>query len=254
MNTPTSRAVLLLHRRDNASHEAQRLTLALREHGFDVATFSFDAFSEGGWHSIRHWISDSRIEIERQAVRHSEINLCGVGLGGALALVVAAEVPDKIDSLVLISPTLSADLLKTSRPRFLLSVESWLAEGQVRRRRRGRKLIASGAEDRTAGAIGDEISPAHLQVVRKLTRSAKDVLERVHAPTLMLHASGDAATMTDVRYVQVHIGARFLEVILESSGGSTKSGDDLDRAALKAVEFFNDAARRRALPPMASRS
>jgi esterase/lipase len=249
----TSRAVVLLHGVGAAApHESVALELALRQHGFHVSVPFLEGLRDRTQPWFWRWISESLMEVDRQVVAHREINLCGIKHGAALALAVAAERLTKLDSLVLISPRLS--LGEASMSRLHVPIPWWLAEWRTRFRRQSRErqerpsdLPAHTSEEPPLPRANLAISSTQLREARRLTRHAEGALGRVHTPTLIIQMCEDAAAVTDLRYIQVHIGSQFVEVFLQSGNRLIEHGNASERTVLKVVEFFNDVARRRAL-------
>jgi len=258
-SSTTSRAVLLLGL-GGTSQEKAKLKLGLREHGFHVSTPLLEDLRHQPRPAFRRWIFDSLDEIDRLAVTHSEINLCGVGQGAALALAVAAERPARLDCLALISPRLGLAAGAMSRWRSLVATPEWLANWHVTpdrqsapvRMKQGAAgdLPASGHEERSHSAAVSATSWTQLREARRLARRVEDSLRRVCTPTLIVYTE-DAATVADVRHVQVHIGSQFLVLLLASGDWRIPRGNVSEITVLKVVEFFNDVARRRALPRQA---
>jgi pimeloyl-ACP methyl ester carboxylesterase len=192
------------------------------------------------------------MELDRQAVAHTEINLCGIKHGAALALAVAAERQTRLDSLVLISPRLSLGAPPMSSLH--VPIPWWLAESraqlhrQLRERQERRSdLPAHTFEERSLPRVNLAITSTQFREARRLTRHVEGALGRVHTPTLIIHMCEDAAAITDLRYIQVHIGSQFLEVFLESGNRLIERGNASERIALRVVDFVHDVARRRAL-------
>jgi carboxylesterase len=225
----------------------------MRQHGFFVVTPALEGLHDRTPHLFWRWILDSLTEIHRLAVTHRQINLCGVSHGAALALAVAAERPLELDSLALISPRLHLGgwtglpwRLHVPMPEALAN---WHAPFQRQPDPRRVRQKAAHAEHPLATASA-AVSSTQRREARRLLRYVEGALERVHAPTLIIHTCEDAAAVTDLRYIQVHIGSQFKEVFLQSGERLIGHQAVAERTALKAVEFFNDIARRRALAAM----
>ena len=262
ISSAISRAVVLLHGPGGSSHESTDLELALRQHGFFVVTPSLEGLHDRTPHLFWRWILDSLTEIHRLAVTHREINLCGVSHGAALALAVAAERPIELDSLALISPRIHLGGSTMLSWPLHVPMSQALANWRVlfRRRPEPGTVKQEGAKDAVGHiyeehslAAGSVVSSTQLREARRLTRYVEGALERVHAPTLIIHTWEDAALLRDLRYIQVHIGSQFKEVFLESEKGLITHHVASERTALKIVEFFNEVARRRALAAMVRR-
>jgi len=257
MSNTTSRAVVLLHGLGDAPQASAGLELGLRQHGFCVVTPSLEGLRDRTQPWFRRWISDSLTEVDRQAVAHGEVNLCGIKHGASLALAVAAERPTKLDSLALISPRLSILDWTTSRARLRMSLPEWLTDWRLPLRNPSKSDRAedegitsharAGRQDDQLLTNGPATSPAQRREARRLIHHVEGLLGRVNTPTLIVYAGEDTAAAHDVRYVQVHIGSQFIETLLESRKHLIMDDVAFEGTVLKIVEFFNDVARRRAL-------
>ncbi len=263
--TTRGRAVLLLHGLCSSPLEVRLYAKTLRGHGFYVETPTLPGYS--AWEAdpgreavadFRLWIAGIAAEVDRLALTYAEVNLCGVSLGATLALAVAAERVAKVDALALISTTLFFDGWNVSRWRFLLPIAYYTPLGRFYRYReippygvkneRVRAWISGQLERGTLSSAGASTIPTlSLREADRLIRHVKRSMEKVAAPTLMIHArEDDVAGLANVRYVQSHIAAAiFGEVIVEDSYHMITLDNDRELAALKTAQFFNAAAELR---------
>jgi len=256
--TAASRAVVLLYGPGSESQESVRLEPALREHGFHVATLSSKELQDRTRPSFWRWISDGLAEVDRQSATYDEVNLCGINYGAALTLAVAAERSTKLDSLALISPRLHPNARALARPHvpMLRRLKDWRASIRYRfgpgrvTQEADSESPALGRKAQLPPTAGAAFSSQQRREVRQLARHVDNSLGRVSTPTLIICGCEDAAMVTNVRHLQIHIGSQFLEVFLESREPLTVHEGDFERMVLKVVEFFNDVARRRALAAM----
>jgi carboxylesterase len=258
---------MLLHGIGGSSLELDGLTRTLRGHGFHVVTPVLPGYSapeiepapEYTRPSFRRWVADAAAEVERLAATHDEVNVCGVSSGATLALAVAAERPTQLDALSLISTTLFFDGWNTSRWRFLLPLVYYTPLGQLYRYRQTppygvknkhvQAWIAGKLERSGRFAVeGHSISTESLREADRLSRHVCASLGRVRTPTLMIHArEDDVASLANVRFVRKHIAAdMFSEIIVEDSYHMITLDNDRDFAALKTVQFFHAASKKRA--------
>lgn len=261
------RATVLLHGLCSSSLEIRVFARTLRERGFHVVVPTLSGYSarESGsalpdvQPDFRRWIADVVAEIDRLALTHAEVHLCGVSLGATLALAVAAERPAVLDSLSVISTTLWFDGWNVSRWRFLLPLAYYTPLGLLYRYRevppygvkneRVRAWIAGQLQRRPLSSAGASTIPTvSLREANRLIRHVKTSLAQVRTPTLMIHArDDDVASLANVRYVRQHIGATtFVELIVEDSYHMITLDNDRDYAAQRTVQFFDASAQRQA--------
>jgi len=262
----SNRAVLLLHGLCSSPLEVRLFARTLRGHGFDVVTpllagYSAREADPGGETSpadFARWIVDASAEVDRLATTHTEVTICGVSLGATLALAVAAERAGAIDALSLISTTLFFDGWNVSRWRFLLPLAYHTPLGRLYRYRetppygvRNERVRAWIADQLARGPLSSagasSIPTPSLREADRLIRHVKRSLPNVIAPTLLIHSrEDDVASLSNVRFVQAKIGAHVLgEFIVDDSYHMITLDNDRDIAALKTVQFFNDAADKR---------
>jgi carboxylesterase len=259
------RAVLLLHGLCSSTLEVRQFARLLRDQGFDVVTPTLRGYSaadsdaaaveDSGEPNFRRWIADCIAEVDRLAVTHSEISLCGVSLGATLALAVAAERPNSIAALSLISTTIFFDGWNVSRWRWLLPLAYYTPLGRFYRYRetppygvknaRVRAFIARElANGRVSSAGAPTIPTRSLREADRLIRHVKRWLEFVRAPVLLIHArEDDVAGLSNVRFVRQNVGTlRIHEVIVSDSYHMITLDNDRDHAASKTIEFFDSLA------------
>ena len=205
---------------------------------------------------FRRWIADATAEFDRLAALHEEVTICGVSLGSTLALAVAADRSTRLDGLSLISTTLIFDGWNVPRWRFLLPLAYHTPLGRWYRYReippfgvkneRVRAWIEQQLAKGSLSSAGASTIPTpSLREADRLIRYVKRSLGRVRAPTLMIHANeDDIASLANVRLVRRLIGADlYKELIVKDSYHMITLDNDRDYAALKTVQFFNDAAK-----------
>ena len=258
-----SRVVLLLHGLCSSALEVRQFARLLRAQGFVVTTLTLagytapeaDAAGAKTPADHRRWIADGVREVDRLAGLHDEVTLCGVSLGATLALAVAAERPEVVRGLSLISTTIFFDGWNVSRWRFLLPLAYWTPLGRFYRYRetppygvknpRVRAWIAAELErGRLSSAGASTIPTTSLREAARLIRHVKCNLARVRTPVLMIHArEDDVASLENVRFVARRLGTtRFREFIVADSYHMITLDNDRDHAAMKTVQFFNRAA------------
>ena len=263
MTPKCNRAVLLLHGLCSSPLEVRLFARTLRNHGFHVVTPILTGYSaweaspdrEAAPASFKRWIADASAEMDRLAATYADVTICGVSLGATLALAVAAERPETVNGLSLISTTLFFDGWNVSRWRFLLPVAYYTPLGRlycyretppygVKNERVRGWIAAQLANGPLSSAGASSIPTPRLREADRLIRHVKRTLGSVRAPTLLIHArNDDVASLSNVRYVQANIGAGVLgEFLVDDSYHMITLDDDRDAAALKTAQFFNAAA------------
>ena len=261
------RAILMLHGLCSSQLEVRMFARALGAAGFTVTmpvlagycAAEADPSEPPTPPDYRRWIADAAAEVDRLAVTHSEVSICGISLGATLALAVAAERATELDALALISTALDFDGWNVSRLRFLRSLVFYTPLGRFYRYREvppygvKNERVRAWIEEQLArgplsSAGASTIPTASLREADRLIRHVKRSLGRVRTPALMIHArEDDVASLANVRLVRRRIGADVIkEVIVDDSYHMITLDNDRDFAALKTVQFLNDVARLRA--------
>ena len=267
MTPKCNRAVLLLHGLCSSPLEVRLFARTLRSHGFHVVTPILTGYSareaspdrEAAPASFKRWIADAAAEVDHLAATYAEVTICGVSLGATLALAVAAERPETVNGLSLISTTLFFDGWNVSRWRFLLPVAYYTPLGRLYcyretppygvKNERVRGWIATQLANGPLSSAGASSIPTpSLREADRLIRHVKRMLPSVRTPTLLIHArNDDVASLANVRYVQANIGSDVLgEFLVDDSYHMITLDDDRDAAALKTAQFFNSATLSRA--------
>ena len=264
--TKSGRAVVLLHGLCSSPLDVRPFARALREHGFHPVTPALPGYGASDLHlsvgaaacGYRCWIDAVKDEVDRLALTHSEVTVCGESLGATLALAVAAESP-ALDALSLISTTLFFDGWNVSRWRFLLPLLYYTPLGRIYRYREKppygvknelvRALVAGQLERRKMSPPAASTVPtAHLREADRLIRHVKNSLGRIRTPVLLIHArDDDLSSLANVRYVQSRIGSeRVVIVVVSDSYHMITLDNDGDFAAGKTIRFFDEVAHLRA--------
>ena len=253
------RAVLLLHGLCSSSLEVRLFARTLREHGFHVVTPTLSGYSAseaaaaGGDSAADHrrWIDDACAEVDRLRATFDDVSLCGVSLGATLALAVAAERPQALTGLSLISTTLFFDGWNISPWRFMLPIAYHTPLGHWYRYKetppygvkneRVRAWIADQLSRGSLSSAGASTIPTpSLREADRLIRLVKRSLGDVRTPTLMIHArEDDVASLANVRFVESRIGSDlFRQVIVDDSYHMITLDNDRELAAMKTVLFL----------------
>jgi carboxylesterase len=182
-------AVLLLHGYNDSPQSMYSIAADLHAHGWTVRVpvlpghaRTLPAFGGSG---SAEWIGAAREELAALRATGEPVAVGGLSMGGAIALLLAAEDPG-VRAVVLFAPFLHAS--PTLR---VLSALSWLVS-------LGARYIAGGGErsvhDPVAGArmIAYRCGPPRLLVqLRQVVEAARAVLPAVRQPVLYLQSRED---------------------------------------------------------------
>lgn len=256
---PHRRAVLAFHGLCSSPLEIRSFAHTLRRRGFHVEVPTLDGYSaavQGAGIAFaptpyERWIEQALVHVDRLSDRYEWIALAGLSMGASLALAVAAERPETVRSLSLLSTTLFFDGWNVSRWRFLLPLAYYTPLGRLYRYRevppygvrnlRVREWIAEQLRTGPLSAAGASTIPTpSLREADRLVRHVKRALPQVVAPTLLVHArDDDVASLRNVRHVRADIGSALVEeLILENSYHMITLDNDRDTAVACSADFF----------------
>ena len=182
-------AVLVLHGYNDSPQSVAPLATALHEAGWTVDApllpghgRTLQAFGQSGADA---WISAAREHYGALSAQHAEVAVCGMSMGGAIALMLAAENPD-VRAVVAIAP-----YLHLSRPMETMLLLTPVASiGARYMSGGGGKSIHDPVA--AAGIIAYRRSTPRLLVeLARLTRRAYDSLSSVRQPVLMVQSRED---------------------------------------------------------------
>lgn len=182
-------AVLILHGYNDSPQSVASLGNVLHDAGWTVRVpalpghaRTIQEFARSG---AREWIDAARTEYRILRERHAHVAVCGLSMGGALALLLAAEHPDTA-AVIGIAP-----YLHLSRPlRVLLALSPLAALG-------ARYMSGGGGRsvhDTAAGSTMIAYRTSTPRLVRELAavaRQASAVLPQVHQPVLIVQSRED---------------------------------------------------------------
>jgi carboxylesterase len=160
------------------------------------------------------WISAARTALAEMRQRHGSVSIVGLSMGGALAVLLAAELDD-VPALVLIAPYLGM-------PRMLRLAASthWAWErfvGEVNSR--DPRSIRDPIEREKSLAYG-AITGRALFELAKVVKLARKSLRRVKAPTLIIQSREDPRCPPDVaEFALVALGAQEKKLIWTEGAG-----------------------------------
>jgi carboxylesterase len=182
-------AVLVLHGFNDSPQAVMPTANALHAAGWTVRVpalpghgRSFPDFANSRAHD---WETAARTELAQLQKEHGAVAVCGMSMGGALALLLAAETPD-VRGVVALAPYLH--LSKPMNLLFLLG--PLIALGPKYLKGGGKRSIHDPAA--AAAIIAYRIStPRLLYELVRLTRHAYDALSSVRQPVLVMQSRED---------------------------------------------------------------
>lgn len=212
------RAILLLHGFGDTPQTLAYLARYLHERGLDVrvpllpghgrSITSMDASSHA------EWIDAARAELFALRARYGWAAVGGLSMGGAIAAIIASELPD-LPSLVLIAPYLSM-------PRRL----RWLSEtspvwsdvvGPVRASTT--RSILDPVE-RVANLSYGTVTGRSIRELSRLVSKARNALGTITAPTLLIQSEADnRVSVESSRRAFAALGMEEKKLILTRDGG-----------------------------------
>ena len=184
-----SHGVLLIHGAGDTPQSHAELARHLHGRGFSVRAPLLKGHGRelSALKSVDadEWLEQVRSEFERMRASHDRVSIVGLSMGGALAIMLAADRND-VNSLVLLAPYVEmppvvARLAKTA------ALWGWLVPYFSSR---GDASIHDPAA--AARALGHGImTPEALRALAEVVRRADQALPRVKAPALMIQSRED---------------------------------------------------------------
>jgi carboxylesterase len=175
-------------------------------HGRDMAAFVNSRANE--------WIAAARKAFVDMRTHHDSVSVVGLSMGGALAVLVAAEMED-IPALVLIAPYVGM-------PRLLrVAAATHRLWGRFAGELNGRnpRSIRDPIEREKNLAYG-AVTGRALHELSRVVRLARKALPRVKAPTLIIQSREDPRIAPDIaEFALKSLGAREKKLILTEGAG-----------------------------------
>lgn len=183
------RSALLLHGFGDTPQTLDALARHLHARGFSVRApllpghgRTLREFARSG---AEEWIAFARAELARFRERHPDAALAGLSMGGALAAVLAAELPD-LPALALVSPYVSmpTTLRRAARVHPLLALVAPYVSGG------GDRSIHDPAEQARSLGYGG-CTPRLLAELATVVARAREALPALRVPTLVVQSRSD---------------------------------------------------------------
>jgi len=210
--------ILLLHGFGDTPQTLGLLSQHLYDQGFDVKApllpghgRSVSAFMKS---RRKDWLACARQELAMLMATHESVSIGGLSMGGAIAAVLASEVP-QISSLVLIAPYLDVSTFQR-----LASASHWLwgPVAGVRKSSSPRSILdpLERAKNLGYGVYTGRL----LYELWRLASQGRRALERIKVPTLLLQSRADPRIPPTVAERAISaIGARRKKLVWIEGGG-----------------------------------
>jgi carboxylesterase len=170
-----------------------------------------DAFNKS---RAADWIAAAKDALEQMRGRHDSVSIVGLSMGGALAVLLAAE-PGKIPVLVLIAPYLGMPRALTLAASTHLVWERFAGEIDARDPRSIRDPI-----EREKNLAYGAVTGRALFELWKIVRLARKSLAAVKAPTLIIQSREDPRCAPEVaEFALKALGARDKKLVWTEGAG-----------------------------------
>lgn len=182
-------AILLLHGFNDSPQSVSSLANALHDAGWTVRAPALPGhgrtLQEFGRSGAREWIDAVRAEYRDLRRQHSDVALCGLSMGGALALLQAADAPDAAAVVGL------APYVHLSRPLRLLFALGPVAALGARYMSGGGRRSVHDPEAARAMIAYQVATPRLLRQLSDVAHRAFEALPRVRQPVLVVQSEED---------------------------------------------------------------
>lgn len=214
-----SHGILLLHGFGDTPQTLRLLARHLHECGFDVKApllpghgRSVPAFMAS---RRKDWLACARYELAEIRAAHPAVSIVGLSMGGAIAAILAAEVPE-IRALVLLAPYL--DMPVTHR---VASASHWLWGPAAGARKASSPNSILNPEERAKNlGYGGAYSGRLLYELWRLAAQARRSLAEISVPTLLLQSKADPRVAPSVaERAFASLGAREKKLQWVEGGG-----------------------------------
>ncbi len=184
-----ARGVLLLHGFGDTPQTLSYLARHLHERGYDVRVPLLPGHGRdiAAFNATSHeaWLDFARAELFAMRARCEWASVCGLSMGGALAVLLAAQVRD-LPSLVLLAPYLGMPLHARAA-----AVAHRLWSDRVGPFRAASPRSIHDPNERAANLAYGALTGRALHELRLLVNKARRALPRVTSPTLIVQSTED---------------------------------------------------------------
>ena len=213
-----SPGVLLLHGFGDTPQTLSRLAQRLHKAGYGVLV----PLLPGHGRTLRdfkqsraeEWINAARSALLEMRVRNSAVSVVGLSMGGALAVLLAAEIRD-ISSLILIAPYVGMPRLLR-----LAAATHWLWGGFAGEINARSPLSIHDPIEREKNLAYGSVTGRALFELSKVMRRARKALPRVAAPTLIVQSREDPRVAPEVaEFALAELGAKEKQLVWTEGAG-----------------------------------
>ncbi|MGI4814311.1 MAG: alpha/beta hydrolase [Janthinobacterium lividum] len=250
-------AVLLLHGLSSSPLEMRFLARYLGLEGYTVCAPVLDGYSAGTpERSVENWVAAAVAEFDALAARYTDVSVCGLSIGAALALAVVRARP-AARAVALLSITLAYDGWSMPWYRFLLDLAYYTPLRHRWRYRESapfglrndalRAKIARAMQRNDFSEVGPStISLPALHEASRLAARVRARLGEIKNDCLIVHAIDDeTSSPRNARFVAANIGASFLRTIyLDDSYHMITSDNEREAVARETALFLHESALR----------
>ncbi len=253
-----SHAVLALHGLMGNPLEMQFIGKKLNKAGYsvEIPLITGYGYSSGQGNAFRttrceHWYAEVQERFERLKRSHDTVSVTGLCIGAVLALRLAMDRSDDIAALSLLATTLDYDGWSIPKYRFLLPIAyytpaRYLYSYQERhpfglKNDKLREWIAREMKVTSSSAAGaSRLSAEGIFQAHRLIKEVRRGLERVHAPSLIMHAQeDDVATPKSADLVEQRIASETKKkIILHDSYHIITLDNEKEIVASETIDFF----------------
>ncbi|MEX3820565.1 alpha/beta hydrolase [Paraburkholderia sp. BR14262] len=244
----------MLHGLSSSPIELRYLARYLQGEGFTVCAPVIDGYSAGTDQlPMEQWVENAAREFDALAARYERVSICGLSIGGALALRLIRKRP-AAQSLVLLSLTLAYDGWAIPWYRFLLD---WAYFTPLRHRYRYReaepfgvrnealrKKIARAMQRSDFSEVGPStIALPALHQALRLARAARKDVPAIENDTLVIHAIDDeTSSPRNPRHVIDRNGSNYLRTLwLDESDHMITSDNEREIVARETALFLRES-------------
>jgi carboxylesterase len=213
-----SPGVLLLHGFGDTPQTLSRLAQRLHKAGYGVLV----PLLPGHGRTLRdfkrsraeEWINAARSALLEMSERNSAVSVVGLSMGGALAVLLAADTRD-ISSLILIAPYMGMPRLLR-----LAAATHWLWGGFAGEISARSPLSIHDPIEREKNLAYGSVTGRGLFELSKVMRRARKALPRVTAPTLIVQSREDPRVAPEVaEFALAELGAKEKQLVWTEGAG-----------------------------------
>jgi carboxylesterase len=253
-NEGDGHAVLLLHGLSSSPLELRYLARSLHAQGFTTCAPMIDGYSAGSVEQpMECWLEGAVREFDVLAARYDRVSICGLSIGGALALRLIRERPNA-QALTLLSLTLAYDGWAIPWYHFLLDFAYYTplrsryryreAEPYGLRNEALRAKIARAMQRNAFSEVGPStISVSALHQARRLAGLVRKEIATIGNDTLVIHAIDDeTSSPRNACFVIDNIGSAFLRTLwLDDSYHMITSDNEREIVARETALFLRES-------------